>query len=385
MNVAIMGAGLSGLSCAIVLERYGIEPTIFEDRSQVGDRFVTGEIDMEILHRPVMDMLRFFSKEHGIYLQPVANLAKLVVFSENRRCDFQGHIGFSATRGRHHQSWEAQLARQVRAPIRFHSKHTYQDLLQEFTHVVLATGDSEYAARLKNFRIDFRVAMKGATIRGRFDPQIVCAWLDNRIAPKGYAYLIPYSEEEACCAIAYPEPPVNQPADLPGNPPAHLQAEASNGLTDKSPRPIDVFWSRFLARYARDIGEPHDIHHTWDISGYPIGRCYYPRIGNTYFVGNCFGAVMPFLGFGQYYAILTGVHAAYDLLGMGDYAEKAAQYLTCYEESLVIRRAMEHVSNRGFDRLLWFLDGSVGNWLFDTPRDVLGTAAQVMRPFISLL
>jgi phytoene dehydrogenase-like protein len=30
MNDVIMGAGLSGLSCAITLEKYGIKPSIFE-------------------------------------------------------------------------------------------------------------------------------------------------------------------------------------------------------------------------------------------------------------------------------------------------------------------------------------------------------------------
>ncbi len=34
MNVAIMGAGLSGLACAITLEKMGVTPTIFEKRSQ---------------------------------------------------------------------------------------------------------------------------------------------------------------------------------------------------------------------------------------------------------------------------------------------------------------------------------------------------------------
>ena len=38
-----MGAGLSGLSCAIYLEKQGIAPFIFEKRSQIGDRFVNGE------------------------------------------------------------------------------------------------------------------------------------------------------------------------------------------------------------------------------------------------------------------------------------------------------------------------------------------------------
>jgi flavin-dependent dehydrogenase len=40
MKVAIMGAGISVLSCAITLEKNGIEPVIFEKRSRVGERFV---------------------------------------------------------------------------------------------------------------------------------------------------------------------------------------------------------------------------------------------------------------------------------------------------------------------------------------------------------
>jgi flavin-dependent dehydrogenase len=42
MEVAIKGAGMSGLSCAITLEKHGIKPTIFEKRNRVGDRFVNG-------------------------------------------------------------------------------------------------------------------------------------------------------------------------------------------------------------------------------------------------------------------------------------------------------------------------------------------------------
>lgn len=39
MKVTIMGAGISGLSCAITLEKNGIEPAIFEKMSKVRDRF----------------------------------------------------------------------------------------------------------------------------------------------------------------------------------------------------------------------------------------------------------------------------------------------------------------------------------------------------------
>lgn len=49
MEVAIMGAGMSGLCCAITLERYGITPTIFEKRSRVGDRFINAEAKLKLI------------------------------------------------------------------------------------------------------------------------------------------------------------------------------------------------------------------------------------------------------------------------------------------------------------------------------------------------
>jgi len=55
MDIAIMGAGLSGLSCAMTLEKNGISPTIFEKRSQIGDRFVNGEVLLSIFAFPVHD------------------------------------------------------------------------------------------------------------------------------------------------------------------------------------------------------------------------------------------------------------------------------------------------------------------------------------------
>ena len=59
MKVAIMGAGISGLSCAIILERNGIEPTIFEKRGRVGDRFINSEAMFDILNRPIKDCLSY--------------------------------------------------------------------------------------------------------------------------------------------------------------------------------------------------------------------------------------------------------------------------------------------------------------------------------------
>jgi monoamine oxidase len=74
MKVAIMGAGLSGLSCALTLEQHGIDFTIFESRSQVGDRFVNGEILLSILERPVYACIAYLAERHNIFLHPMSNL-----------------------------------------------------------------------------------------------------------------------------------------------------------------------------------------------------------------------------------------------------------------------------------------------------------------------
>src|SRR5690554_3205795 len=99
MDVTIMGAGLSGLSCAITLERNGISPAIFEKRDKVGDRFVNGEILLSIFSRPVHDCIASLSEEYGIFLKPTSNIQKIELYSKNEKAIIEGHLGFTNIRG----------------------------------------------------------------------------------------------------------------------------------------------------------------------------------------------------------------------------------------------------------------------------------------------
>src|SRR5690606_27982214 len=116
-------------------------------------------------------------------------------------------------RGRQEESFEAQLARQVESKIHFDSDMTYEDLVKQYTHVVLATGDSDDAKRNRNFREDLTVSISGATVEGRFDRYEAQTWLDYAIAPHGYGYLIPYSETEANVVVALPDQPGTEGRD----------------------------------------------------------------------------------------------------------------------------------------------------------------------------
>lgn len=360
MKIAIMGAGLSGLACAVTLEKFGIQPTLFEKRSRVGDRFVNGEVMLSIFTRPVHDCIASLSEQYGIYLQPVSSIQKMTIISQNKRAVIEGHLGFVNIRGREEKSFEAQLSRQVKSPIHFHSEETYEQLLTQYTHVVLATGDGGYSKKTRNFREDLTVSIKGATVEGDFDRYAVMTWIDYDLAPFGYGYLIPFSEKEANLVIAIPDIPANRGVQL------------------------EQLWEPYYTKVQADLKQTLPITDQFQITKYPMGLCKSARVGNTFYVGNCFGSMMPFMGFGQYPALLTGVYAAYDLCGMGHYEELTAPLRQSYEDSLVLRRAMEHVDNQDLDCIIHLLQGSLGEKLFHTNRlNPLKLASYLMRPYVT--
>lgn len=358
MEIAIMGAGLSGLACAITLEKHGVSPAIFEKRGQVGDRFVNGEVLMSIFSWPVKDCIASLSEDFGIYLKPAAPIQKMLLFSKNERAVIEGHLGFSNIRGREQDSFEAQLEKQVQSPIHYHSKYTYEELASKFSHVILAAGDGAYAKETGNFREDLTVSIKGTTVEGDFDRYTVMAWLDYDFAPYGYGFVIPFSKKEATVSLAIPD---------------------YHGAN----RSIGGYWKIFYEKVCRQLNQDLKITDHFQITGYPIGICRSGRVGNTFYVGNCFGTMMPFMGFGQYTALLSGVYAAYDLLGLGNYEELMKPLRQSYENSLVLRRAMEQLTNDGIDRIVRAMQGYWGEKLFRTKAvNPLKLASYLLRPYI---
>jgi flavin-dependent dehydrogenase len=358
MKVAIMGAGLSGLSCAIILEQNGIEPVIFEKRSMAGDRFINAEGIFNISNRPINNCLDYFRNEYGIDLKPIDEIRKITSYGPTTKAVLEGNLGYSNIRGRHEQSFDSQLARQVKSKIVFHSEHEYEDLIKEYTHVVLATGDAAYATKLDNFRVDLTINLKGATVDGDFTTDHIMSWYNNDFAPKGYAYLMPYSEKEANISIAYP---------------------------DSATEEIDDLWDKFYRRVRSDLKQDLNITDKYEVKRYIIGTCDKPKFDNTYFTGNCFGSIMPAYGLGQFIAILTGIYAALDICGKGEYEKLVEPLQKSYDSSLVIRRMMEKLDNNKLDLFTKAMDNKIASKLFSdgTEFDLFNVIGKMLKPFVN--
>lgn len=341
MSVAIMGAGLSGLSCAITLEKNGVEPMIFERRSRVGDRFVNGESMFSILNRPVKDSIGYLKDNYGIDLVPVSMVKKAVFHSKNQTGSIEGEIGYTNIRGRHENSYEAQLARQVKSKINFNSKYSYDELCKEFEYVILAPGDGAYASQMGNYRCDVTSTLKGVTVEGKFTPDTVDMWFNYDVIPKGYGYILPFSEKEANIVIAYPDYPNNIKLD------------------------INSMWDRFYSLVCRELRQDFRITDSFQISKYMMGICNKPVIEKTYFVGNCFGTISPGLGFGQFASMLTGIYAALDICGLGKYEELVKPLFENYNHSLSLRRFLEELDDGKLDALIRNLDNKLFDELID--------------------
>lgn len=92
MKVAIIGAGISGLSCAIELERHGIKPIILEKRAHVGEALDYSTIWPRIINRTITDSLKYIKQEYSLELTPLNRIKKMIMFSTDHSAIERGSL-----------------------------------------------------------------------------------------------------------------------------------------------------------------------------------------------------------------------------------------------------------------------------------------------------
>ncbi len=281
-KVAIIGAGFSGLACAIGLERHGIEPVIFERHDVVGGRFPNVEVFLRAYDQPVGDAVQYFRRHYGLDLWTPSPIRRLVLHSPHAEAVFRGPIGHLDLRGNQEGAWEKQLARLVKAPIRFGERVDPLTLGPEFDVVVVAEGQETVPKRLGLWHEVASLRGSAWVIEGSVAPDEVHVWLDPALAGQGYGYILPWRGSTAMAATFGPD----------------VSEEEHSRQQDNF---IRVLEARGFSH--RPLGGSQ-------VNGYSIGypeRC---QEGRFILTGNSGGCMDPLAGFGQVQALISGFEAA---------------------------------------------------------------------------
>lgn len=350
MKVAILGAGLSGLSCAKYLEDHNIEPVIFEKRHRVGERFPNMEAVMQLMHRPFKDPLIYLNKKYGLNLLPGGVMHTLEIHSPGRKAVFTGYnLGYTSIRGHDDRSWECQLAGQIKSEIRFNSTVTWQELEKDFDRIVVATGDPSVSRELGVWRTDAEAFLKGCIVKGRFDLGVSKIWLNTKLSKNCMVYFAPFDTNEGSyCTVAIPA----------------------------SQEELDTLWSRTV----EELNFEPVPQTEFKFEEFKMGRVSTRQIGKLLLAGVAGGFVEPFMGFGQIPSLLSGIHAAESIVTGGDYNKLTAWYDRQYAYSLTLRKYVDTLDNEGFDKMVSFLNLPMASRLIaNTNLPVLSLAAKAVR------
>ncbi|KPU44805.1 hypothetical protein OXPF_18910 [Oxobacter pfennigii] len=349
MKVAIIGAGIAGLSCAIVLERNGIIPDVFEKNGFIGDREPHVGADLNIINRPVKDMIKYVKEKCGIDIKPLNAVNLLTHYSPNESTTIKGNFGYFLVRGKEENSLKGQLYSQLkRTPITFNIEVNYKNLINEYDFVVAADGKPDIAEELSCFKDWIKGFVKGAVIEGSFNPNELVMWINHTYCKNGYAYLTPYNEKRASLELYVPDVDKNQ---------------------------LDYYWDLFLSqeglRYK--IIETFKVKHT-------SGDVYPHRVNNIFLAGNTGGAIDPFLGFGALKSVYMGAMAAKAIVDGTDYEELIKDIYTLNLRLYEFRKAFNRAGHNNYDLLVKLIGfPGVKPIIYDTPINVIKYGATVLR------
>ena len=316
--IHIMGAGLSGLAAAIVLAKAGKEVHVHDVRADSGARF---DGDFQALENWSMDA-DFFDQLGAWGLD--ASTFKATTFDtvdlihpddEITQARTDGVAYRIVERGTSNHTIDQGFKRQaIEAGAQLHYKSRVKE--EDCTIIACGPKGTSAVAYGEIFKTDH--------------PNHIAFQLNDRLAPGSYSYLIIIDGVGLICTCLW-----------------RKQRKSDRFLNET------IAW--YEAHYPNLNRQP--IKRVGGKGDFTINRNY--KQDGRYYVGES-GGLQDFMwGFGMRMAVWSGVLAARDILGQGDYEQEVRKQLMPYVRTSVANRwLMNRVGDRVFKRMCkaWMRD-----------------------------
>jgi flavin-dependent dehydrogenase len=353
LKVAIIGAGLAGIACALELEKKGIIADVFEKDNNVGWAWAEVSFWPNILYQSIGDQRDYLKKKFDVDIRPITECRTNIIKSPNRQMIIKGNLGYFIPRGKGNESLENQLILQLRkASIQYNTPTDYKELIKKYDWVVIATGRDAEARELNVWEDLGTVRIAQGVAIGNFDPDSGSMYMNTAYAGTGFARLTPFNSVQAILS---------------------LYAIGMDGY------PIEDLFNRFLQ--TEGLGGL-EVLYTMILPPYYSGRVNKFQIGNILLAGRSAGLAESLIGTGSVEALSSGVLAARAIADNEDYETTMKTLQEHIDNVSSFRKVINRFDNNDFDKMVSLLNTpGIKQLLYNTGMNFIDIAGNIMQHF----